>query len=484
MILSEIRNFVYKSCGYISKPGYAYAGLGFLLIISGIICISVCIYGEQLAQDYRGSRLQIISVGYSQFVQQDNKNNKVKAGDIVRVKLNDGNVYVGELVERSREKIVIKIVGIDTEFATEKVLDITVEKNFEDYYKELKELINPQSYTERYRLCQWIHSRGHLVLAEQELEELVADNPKLEEAQVLLTQVRAELNLDSNDTGIHGTDISSTNNWDKNQAGGNQQYRYLNKDEINLLKIYEVDLKDPPNILIARDVITNLIKEYSSNSLIPDTEHDIRLFYRKKPVEILDIIFQLKAKPYYSQVRVLGEPKAFNRFRHDIHRKWLINSCASTECHGGRDAARLFLHNRSVNNDSVVYTNFLIIDRSTTEQGLPLINYDKPEDSPLFQMGMPTNKARVAHPMVPGWKPVFENMMDPLFTNSVEWVKLMYHPHSTYDLVIFSPPGSLPETTPDAPADADSDKEKNTDSDSKHDNNDDANTDDDKKSDR
>ena len=63
-------------------------------------------------------------------------------------------------------------------------------------------------------------------------------------------------------------------------------------------------------------------------------------------------------------------------FRDNVHSTWLMNSCATSRCHGGAESGRLRLFNKRVNTDQTVYTNFIILARYRLPDGLPLMVSD------------------------------------------------------------------------------------------------------------
>ena len=89
-------------------------------------------------------------------------------------------------------------------------------------------------------------------------------------------------------------------------------------------------------------------------------------------------------------------------FRDEVARSWLANSCATARCHGWPDAGRLRLTNKKPGMDAAVYTNFLILDRFRMADGRALINYDEPAKSPLLDMALPRDPARISHPSARG----------------------------------------------------------------------------------
>src|SRR5581483_8608544 len=76
----------------------------------------------------------------------------------------------------------------------------------------------------------------------------------------------------------------------------------LSDREINLIKVYETDLSDPPRLFIDHDTITRLMTEHAGDPLIPRMQHEREAFYRLSPARILDIMFRVQARDLYSQV--------------------------------------------------------------------------------------------------------------------------------------------------------------------------------------
>lgn len=155
-------------------------------------------------------------------------------------------------------------------------------------------------------------------------------------------------------------------------------------------------------------------------------------------------MFRLKAREFYNRVRVEGEPKAFGAFRDNVHRAWLVNTCASTACHGGQQAGRLWLANTSVNAERTIYTNFLILERYRLSDGTPLIDYEAPAKSPLLHLALPREESLYPHPLVAttrsaAWRPVIGSVDDLRFREALAWINAMYRPRPDYP-VTYQPP--------------------------------------------
>src|SRR5690606_14950298 len=195
----------------------------------------------------------------------------------------------------------------------------------------------------------------------------------------------------------------------------------LDEQQLNLLKVYEIDLADPPRMIIEKATVKRLMTAFADDPKIPQTPEGREALLSRSEAEILALMFELQARDFYGEVRVLDMPRAFKLFRKDVH-GWLINRCASPRCHGGADAGRLHLANPGfgANREEVVLTNFLILERFATADDKPLIDYERPERSPLIHLAVQRENSLYPHPPVPGpagrgdlWRQQFRTERDP-----------------------------------------------------------------------
>src|SRR5690606_23038501 len=84
--------------------------------------------------------------------------------------------------------------------------------------------------------------------------------------------------------------------------GQSRDFPLLTPEQVNLMKVFELDLRSPPRILIERATIDRLLQRYAGSPLLPSTRAEREFFYRKRPAEILDIMFQLQARDLYGEV--------------------------------------------------------------------------------------------------------------------------------------------------------------------------------------
>lgn len=385
------------------------------------------------------------------------------------VQLRDGQRYTGFLIERTPERVVLRIAGIDTHFRDEMIDRVIVLPSIHERYLSMRAAIGAEDVDQLLMLVEWLRVREQWDLALHEVDQVLAVQPGHPEARRLRLLISSQKDL-AERARKRAEEMRRRNQ----EAGGEESaptprpapavrerpvpahpmprplsdFPLLDEQQINLIKVYEIDLADPPRILIDRATITRLITEYGEDPAMPQTREGQQALYRMAPIRVLELMFRARARDLYGEVRVLDHPRAMRQFRDTLHRSWIINSCATTRCHGGTDAGRLMLHNRRPGSDQTLYTNFLILERFVLADGTPLINYDEPARSPLLHMGLPRDISRYPHPEVipPGgradtWRPTFRSTTDRRFQDATEWILSMYRPRPDYPVEYIPPSG-------------------------------------------
>ncbi len=363
------------------------------------------------------------------------------AGRRVRVVLNDGRVLVGKLVEDGFENVLLEIEGIQTKYARAAVTEVLPYPTDQELYERFRDGLEPDQYTARYTLALWLYNKKMYTDSKRELESL-REATNHYEAKQLLIEVNAQLALMA-----PRPEGETPNKPTKPVDGTELPTRLLTDADVNIIKVYEVELADPPRMQVSVDGIRTLLEKYSDSPLIPAKASEKQAYFSKDPAEIVKTLFALKARELYPEIEVLGEPGSLNLFRQRVHNAWLINNCATSRCHGGPDAGRLMLYNRDFKDDNVRYTNLLILTRSKINT-LPLVDFDKPTDSLIFQYALPTTEARRPHPDVRGWTPALTSSRRGLMEDFVAWVRSMRVRDGDYP-VDYTPAAMK---SPDAPA--------------------------------
>ncbi len=339
-------------------------------------------------------------------------------GRRVRVVFNDRRTLVGKLIDDGYSEATIEIEGIQTKYSRDAVSEVIPYPTDMELYERFRTTLEPDQFSTRYTLAMWLYNKKMYSESKKELESLL-ESTNHYEAKQLLNEVTAQLVL------MTPIDDEPARVKPSVDAGDSETPSNLVSDsDVNLMRVYELDLADPPRMQVSEELIAAMLEKYADSALIPATAAEKTSFYSKDPVDIVKILFALKARELYPQINVRGEPEALNTFRQRVHNAWLINNCATSRCHGGTDAGRLFLHNRNHKDDNVRSTNLLILTRTTLD-GLPLIDFEKPTDSLIYQYALPTTEARRPHPDVRGWEPVFMPLRRGLQEDFVKWVRGM-----------------------------------------------------------
>ncbi|MBI1190501.1 MAG: hypothetical protein GC200_07475 [Tepidisphaera sp.] len=374
----------------------------------------------------------------------------IDLGDSVEVTLNDGRRIVGELVEDNGARYVIRIGAVPTPFDKGDVRSLRRLPSVEEMYEERRASIADEDVEGRLRLAEWCRAHNRIDLALWETDQALEVEPANPRAKELQNQLIAQAKLNQ-ESGKSPTDQVNANQAQKSRQADAARIAFplLTPEQINLIRVFEIDLRDPPRMVVPRGTMEAFLDAYKGKvipgrGIVPVTPEARDMFLHQSAPEALGWFFDARARELYPKVQVLQNPKSFNLFRDSVNRTWLTNACATNRCHGGEEAGRLWLYNLRSSTDAAVYTNFFILDRFRTSTGAKLINYDKPEDSILLQMALPRDQALTPHPEVSGpgkgrWHPVFSNTRDPRYQRVVEWIRSMYPQRPDYP-IDYTPP--------------------------------------------
>ncbi|MCK4873311.1 MAG: hypothetical protein KAS72_11350 [Phycisphaerales bacterium] len=352
------------------------------------------------------------------------------------VVLRDGRRIEGGLAYQDDNEVTLIVAGIEIHLNRATIRRVELLPSLMERYEALRAQLADGDHEGILRLAEWLRVRGALEEALEEAGRVVEADPDNYRARQLFYIIGGQIALKAAaGQGAEQDDYRLTRRELLKLLPDNR----ISDDDVNLLRVYEVDLNDPPRIIISREVRERLIEQYTGDPLIPTTRVARAVFMRTSDADVLAMIFKLGAKEYYGDVKVLSHPESLRRFRDDVHQPWLRKSCATTRCHGGLDAGRFFLHTREYRSDRTVYSNFLTIERLLTTDGEPLLDYENPSRSVLFQYGLPRDLAIHDHPDVQGWRPVFRSEEDRKFLKSVAWVESLYKPRPNH-AIEYDPP--------------------------------------------
>jgi hypothetical protein len=380
--------------------------------------------------------------------------------------LDDGQRLEGVLVEDTTTQVTLRIGDIATPIPRERIQRVTVLPPVIERYRDLRAAMTDDDADGLVSLADWLVRRRRLDLALQEMEALLIRRPDFEPARQMRDLVAQQIMLRDRRTPPSlpaGPAPGQPSIQSDAGTAAAPAVPLLSAEQINLIKVFELDLANPPSLSIPRPVMERALERYAGNPLIPASREGREAILRQGPVEQLDLLFRLRAREFYGSVRVQGQPESIRRFKDDVHATFLINACATSACHGGLEAGRLVLANRRPQSDPTVYTNLLILERFRTSDGRPLIDWDQPERSVLLHMGLPREDSLARHPVVPragttsdAWRPTFRSTDDLRFQEIVRWMKSMYQPRPDSGMDYtpvrpFTPPAPAAPGQPAAP---------------------------------
>ncbi|MBX2850418.1 MAG: hypothetical protein KTR15_01585 [Phycisphaeraceae bacterium] len=196
---------------------------------------------------------------------------------------------------------------------------------------------------------------------------------------------------------------------------------YLSKEDIALIKVYEVDLgtDPPPTVKIPRDELRKFLKEFQSDDRVPRGKQAQDRWLRSDGHKQLSLLFQLKARDYYKHVRISSKIESLHTFR-NIHRRYILGYFQPAFGSGAIESLYLFPRGRDA--ERIEMTNYYILTQATVD-GKPIIDRNAPEESLLVQWGLPRDEAKFPAPEIDGWVPKFKGTKDERFIEHVDWIK-------------------------------------------------------------
>ncbi len=349
----------------------------------------------------------------------------------------DGRTLTGELISRDEKTVTLLISGIRTPIPQRSIQSIEIKDAPPEQYRKMRAELEDDDLDGRYRLAYTMYEKKWFELAMVELQSLERDFPDIDKVRSLRDLVQSKIDKQQAETRRVPRQVpkdpgGNTVN-EVTQLPGPEQR--LTDEQINVLRVYEVDLAEEPRITIKPETIEKLYETYAtSDSLTKDR----RAFRRMPGHEQLEVMFALQARELYPEVVIRQDSPALKAFRSQLHQRYVLNYCAANGCHGDNSPGGLFLFRIQPNSDATVYTNFYTLNRMKLEQG-SMIDRDEPRRSLLLQYGLNRDAAETPHPDVEGWRLQFINEEDPRYTLYSDVLEMLWQPAPDYG-ISYSPP--------------------------------------------
>ncbi len=348
----------------------------------------------------------------------------------------NGRTITGILMKSDEESVVLRINNIDTTYRRARLASVKFLPSVETRYRTFRKALPDNDIEGRLLLVDWLRDRRAYELAVEELTSILVDDPNNPEAKLLKTWLEQHLKLAQK----KAVEPEESTTRIARSRRAQERLPTLSQEQINLIRVYEIDLTNPPRLKVDDSTIRTLMRESPDD--FPADQAVRAQILKGSDLEKLKLLFRQKARDLYSEINVLEDPESMQLFRQSVAGKngWLSNGCATARCHGGPDAGDFKLIGTKPNSTETVYTNFLILERYGLRDGSTLINYQDPARSPLLQMGLPRKKSLYPHPEVDAtkfgrdWRPVFRSASSTNFERTLDWMRSMYTPRPDYGI--------------------------------------------------
>lgn len=348
----------------------------------------------------------------------------------VRLLFRNGEFVDGELVSETVEKVTLNVAGIETTFGQSRIAQLVRLPDLATRYRQWRAEIDDGDVGHIEQLIQWLAGEELYHVAHYEAAKLSVNRPRDPRVDALLRRMRGMAALFEQ----RGQGVA------RKPTENEKPMPLLSREQVNLIRVYELDLLDPPRIRISPRDVQEFLLAYREDPRVPQTPEGRQAMMAGDPVDVLRLMFELKAREYYDRVRVLDDPATVKMFRRDVT-GWLVAGCATSRCHGGVEAGSLRLANRNARGEGQAYTNFLVLTRATLADGTPLIDLEEPDNSPLLHLGLRREGSRFPHPEVPSdrgdgddWRPVFSRTEDARWRQTTAWIRSLYQPRPEYPI--------------------------------------------------
>ena len=356
------------------------------------------------------------------------------------VELKDGTREQGDVIEDSRDRVVINVDGIKKTFRRSQIDGVTYAVTIEGEYRARKEALDPDDQEAGYRLVRWLFKQQAWELVRDEVQLFLKQFPgdqrgliALKIAENRIAKKVGQTVADEEEGDVDGEDGDTGDVVNMKSVAK----RRLTDKQVNRIRLMEVDFEAPrkPRLTVPRKVRETILRTYSGKDDVPRDRRGKADFLNNAKTpgwEVLDLLFRLGNRALLDEIKMNQDPAGMRIFKR-VHRAYVLNYCGTTGCHGGANAREIFIFRSRPTSDRTVYSNFYTLHLYQTGQN-DMIARDKPDQSLLISYGQNHTTARVRHPDVPGWRPFFRGDGDPMQRTIMDWIASLYAPAPDYNI--------------------------------------------------
>ncbi len=248
-----------------------------------------------------------------------------------------GRKITGILTKQDEDSIVLRINGIDTTYRRTRIASIKFLPPVETRYVQLRNAIPDRDIDARLMLVDWLRDRRAYELAIEELDSILEVEPNNPEAKTLKTWLDQHLKL------ANSRSNKTTRPKRAKRTSNKNLVPMLTPEQINIIRVFEIDLANPPKLLVEDATILELMTR--SPDKFPVNEAQRQDIFDQSDLQKLKLLFRHKARDLYDQIQILEDPISFQNYKEHIAGRsgWFINGCATARCHGNPETSRLTL---------------------------------------------------------------------------------------------------------------------------------------------
>ena len=372
---------------------------------------------------------------------------------IAVVTTTDGRTLEGEMVRESGEVVVLSIAGIEASIPQDQVETLTYRETNQEYFDQKRAELEDADIDGRLELVQELIERDALEIAESELTSLdrqYPDDPRVIEKRQLV-QARRSLKTGGELDAERAAAGGSGEGRPRTTAAGATAARadaYLSEEQMNRLKVFEVDLDEEPRITIPRETLDKFFDSYAGQEGVPAGTSERQQFLRLSGSEQLQMLFDKQARELYGEVSVRSVPGPLAEFRRSVNPRHVARYLAPHFGNGKVEGFNVFTSRPD--SEQEAFTNFYLLTQMKID-GIPMIDRGNPDQSLMLQWGLPRDQAQHPAPDVEGWRPAFRSTDDPAYVRYREWIESLWGQDTPDYGIDYTPPQVLDneqESTP------------------------------------
>ncbi len=374
--------------------------------------------------------------------------------------MKDGRTLEGQLVLQNDRMIVLNIAGIETTLQRGDVAELEIQQTPQELYDAVRPTLADTDLAGRLDLTQRMMDRSAFGLARRELSDLARlfpGDPRIArlDTQIAAKEALSRQRVDPASRSAAGGSVADEDPARRNRNARPGEEALLSDEEINLIRVYEVDLgAQPRGITIQPETLEKFFSVYRDSANQPLGRREQSQFRRKPGHEQLDAIFSTRDRSLYAGVVIANDPPSMSEFRNRVNGPYVVNYFMKHFGPGAKgDGPKLPLVGGRPTSVGEAYTNFYVLSGYVGAGGVPMIDRRNPAESLLLQWGLPRERATHPAPVgIDGWQPAFRDVDDPRFQQIVAWIGTLFpNPPANYGIAFN--PGGAPAPAP-APAEA------------------------------